>query len=42
MDFAELTDKELEQAIYEATTEQLGKRYRDKLLQERERRNKDE
>lgn len=36
-----MTDKELEQAIYEATTEQLGKRLRDRLLKERERRNKD-
>jgi hypothetical protein len=35
-----LTDKELEQLIYEAKTEQLDKRYRDKLLKERERRNK--
>lgn len=35
-----MTDKELEQKIYEATTEQLGKRLRDKLLKERERRNK--
>lgn len=42
MDLTELTDKELEQAIYEAKTEQLDKRYRDKLLIERERRNKDE
>ena len=41
MEIEKLTDKELEQAIYEATTEQLGKRFRDKLLQERERRNKD-
>ena len=37
-----MTDKELEQAIYEAATEQLGKRLREKLLRERERRNKDE
>lgn len=36
-----MTDKELEQAIYEATTEQLGKKLREKLLKERERRNKD-
>lgn len=40
MDITELTDKELEQLIYEAKTEQLDKRYRDKLLKERERRNK--
>lgn len=41
MELTELTDKELEQAIYEATTEQLGKKLREKLLKERERRNKD-
>lgn len=40
MDITELTNKELEQLIYEAKTEQLDKRYRDKLLNERERRNK--
>jgi len=42
VELTELTDKELEQLIYEAQTEQLNKRYRDKLLKERERRNKDE
>lgn len=42
MDLEQMTDKELEQAIYEATTEQLGKKLREKLLRERERRNKDE
>ena len=36
-----MTDKELEQAIYEATTEQLGKKLKDRLLKERKRRNKD-
>lgn len=42
MELEQITDKELEQAIYETTTEQLGKRLRDKLLKERERRNKNE
>jgi hypothetical protein len=42
VELEKLTDKDLEQAIYEATTEQLGKRLREKLIRERERRNKDE
>ena len=38
----EMTDAELEQAIYEAISEQLGKLIREKLLKERQRRNQDE
>ena len=37
----QLTDAELEQAIYEAINEMTDSRYREKLLAERKRRNQE-
>lgn len=42
MEIEKLTDAELEQAIYECINEQQGKKLKDRLLKERQRRNKQE
>lgn len=42
MEITQLTDKELEQYIYEAIHEMQNKRYLKKLLAERKRRNLEE